>query len=153
MPPRAEATRPVPSPATAGEGRSRARWVKLGRFATIGVASTVLNLGLLALLHRPLGDQAANFVSLVVSTLSNTAANRWWTFEVRGREGMGRHQVQGLLVFLLTWGLTSGALKLLDVLVDHPATLAVVAVVALGNVVATVVRYVAMQRWIFKPST
>ncbi|GAA1876014.1 GtrA family protein [Lapillicoccus jejuensis] len=148
----AEATRPVPSPAPAGEGRSRARWVKLGRFATIGVASTVLNLGLLALLHRPLGDQVANLVALVVSTLFNTAANRWWTFEVRGREGMGRHQVQGLLVFLLTWGLTSGALKLLDVLVDRPATIAVVAVVALGNVVATVVRYVAMQRWIFKPA-
>lgn len=64
---------------------------QLGRFATIGVASTVLHLGLFAALTGVLGALAANLVALLVSTVLNTAANRAWTFEVRGRQDALRH--------------------------------------------------------------
>ncbi len=126
---------------------------QLARFAVIGVGSTALNLGLLALLHAPLGAQAANLVGLVVSTLANTAANRAWTFGVRGSDGLARHHLQGLAVFGLTWGLSSGALVLLTTLDPHAATTAAVLVVAAANLVSTVARFGAMRSWIFRGRT
>jgi putative flippase GtrA len=126
---------------------------QLVRFAVIGVGSTVLNLGLLALLHAPLGVQAANLVGLAVSTVANTAANRAWTFGVRGADGMARHHVQALAVFGLTWALSSGALVLLTALDPQASTVAAVLVVAVANLVSTVVRFAAMRTWIFRTGT
>ena len=42
--------------------------------------------------------------------MGNTAANRLFSFRVRGREGLVRHHALGFVVFVLTLGLTSGAL-------------------------------------------
>jgi putative flippase GtrA len=126
---------------------------RLLRFAVIGVGSTVLNLGLLALLHAPLGAQAANLVGLVVSTVANTAANRAWTFGVRGAGGMARQHLQALAVFGLTWALSSGALLLLTALDPQASTVAAVLVVAAANLVSTVVRFAAMRTWIFRTGT
>ena len=85
---------------------------QLVRFAAIGAASTVVHLGLLALLTAPLGTQPANLVGLVVSTVGNTAANRLWTFQVRGRDQLARQHLQALLVFAVTWACSSVALEL-----------------------------------------
>ena len=123
---------------------------QLARFAVIGAGSTVLNLSLLAVLHAPLGAQLANLVGLTVSTVANTAANRAWTFGVRGGEGMARHHLQSLVVFALTWGLSSGALGLLASEWPQASTAATVAVVAAANAVSTVVRFAAMRTWIFR---
>ena len=75
---------------------------QVARFAVIGVGSTVLHLGLLAALTGPFGAQVANLVGLVVSTVANTAANRAWTFQVRGTEQMARQHLQALVVFAHT---------------------------------------------------
>ncbi len=45
-----------------------------------------------------------------MTAVGNTALNRRLTFGVRGSHGAARHQAQGLLVFLLGWGITSGSL-------------------------------------------
>jgi putative flippase GtrA len=123
---------------------------QLVRFAAIGAASTVLHLGLLALLTAPLGTQPANLVGLVVSTVGNTAANRLWTFQVRGRDQLGRQHLQALLVFALTWACSSVALELLAVAWPHASTLTTVAVVGAANAVSTVARFTAMRSWIFR---
>lgn len=141
--------RPVATLRARAAGRSGGQ---LARFATIGVASTVLHLGLFALLHARLGEQLANGAALVVATVLNTAANRAWTFGVRGREGLGRHHAQSLAVFALTWALTSAALTLLGAAWPSAPTLVLVAAVASANVVSTAVRFVAMRRWIFRPA-
>ncbi len=125
---------------------------QLVRFAVIGVGSTVLNLALLAALHAPLGAQTANVVALALSTVANTAANRAWTFGLRGGAGLARHHLQSMLVFALTWALSAGALALLAAAVPAPSTAATVAVVALANAVSTVARFAAMRTWIFRPS-
>ena len=66
---------------------------------------------LLFLVLRPLfGEQAANFLALLVTAIANTGVNRWFTFGVTGRVGAVRHQVQGLVVFALAWSITSGSL-------------------------------------------
>jgi putative flippase GtrA len=131
--------------------RTPALRAQVGRFAVIGLGSTVVHLGLLALLTAPLGNQAANFVGLVISTLANTAANRAWTFQIRGTTRMARHHLQALVVFAITWATTSGAIELLALVWPGASTLVTVAVVAAANAVSTVARFTAMRSWIFRP--
>ena len=60
-----------------------------------------------------IGAQAANLAALLLTAIANTAANRRFTFGVRGRANAGRHQFEGLIVFVIGLGLTSGALAVL----------------------------------------
>src|SRR5271165_3699655 len=54
------------------------------RFAVIGVACTLAYLLLFLLLHDPLGAQSANLMALLVTAIANTAADRRFTFGMRG---------------------------------------------------------------------
>ena len=81
--------------------------------------------------------------------MANTWANRRWTFGVRGREGAARHQVQGLVVFALTLGMTSGGLALLGVVAPAAPTWLETGVVAVTTVAATGVKFAAMRWWVF----
>lgn len=135
----------------AGEGRLGSQ---VGVFAVIGVLST-LAYGVLYLLLRQWTDpQAANALALVTTAVANTAANRRFTFGVRGPRRRWRHQLQGLLVFGLGLLLTSGTLGAVAPLVAdlHPTWAHALEVAALtaANLVVTVGRFVAMRRWIFR---
>jgi hypothetical protein len=55
----------------------------------------------------------------------------------------------GALVFVLTLGLTSGALAVLHGLVAAPSRALEVAVLVLASVAATATRYVALRSWVF----
>jgi putative flippase GtrA len=118
------------------------------RFGTIGVLSTVAYAVLFLLLHPSLGGQAANATALAVTAVGNTAANRRWTFEVRGRCGAVLHHAQGLLVFAGALALTSGALGALHLLTE-PSRAAELAVLVLANLTATALRFVALRGWVF----
>lgn len=122
------------------------------RFAGVGVAATALHLGLFAVLHS-LGivTQLANAIGLVAGTVFNTAANRRWTFGVSGPDNRWRHQLQGFLLMGLTWAFTAGALGLLETLPQEPPTWLATAVVALANILATLVRFALMKWWVFTP--
>ena len=126
---------------------------QLLRFGTIGIVSTVLHLGMLAVLAAPLGAQVANAVALLVATLANTAANRAWTFGVRGTQALGRHHAQALVVFAITWVATSGALALVAIAWPQASTTVTVLAVAVANVLSTVARFAAMRGWIFRSAT
>ena len=139
----------TPLEPTAALTRHRLRG-QVARFAVIGLGSTVLHLGLLAVLTGALGAQVANLVCLVVSTVANTAANRAWTFQVRGTDLMARQHLQALVVFAITWACSSLALELLAVAWPQASTLATVVVVGAANAVSTVVRFTAMRSWIFR---
>ena len=124
-------------------------WHQLTRFATVGVASTVVHLGLFAALVPAVGStQAANLVALLVATVANTALNRRWTFGVQGA-GVVRNQLQGLSIFALTWLLTAGALAMLHAVVAAPSTTAATVVVASATAASTALRFVAMRTWMF----
>ena len=84
-----------------------------------------------------------------MATVANTAANRRWTFGVRGRRHLGRHHLQALTVFGLTWGMSSLALLLVGAVSTDPGAAAQTVAIAAANLVATAVRFVAMRRWIF----
>ena len=120
------------------------------RFAAVGVASTLLYLLLFVLLRNGMSAQPANLLALLISAIANTAANRRLTFDVRGRVGAGRHQFQGLLVFAVGLGLTSGSLALLQLLTGNPPRALELVVLVLANLLATVVRFVLLRGWVFR---
>ncbi|MGN6445931.1 glycosyltransferase [Amnibacterium sp.] len=120
------------------------------RFAVVGGASTVAY-ALLFLVLRPLfGAQAANFLSLLLTALGNTWANRWFTFGVTGRLGVVRHHLQGLGVFGIAWGITSGSLLGLHAAEPKASPVAEILVLTVANLVATVVRFVLLRGWVFR---
>ncbi|MDQ3790997.1 MAG: bifunctional glycosyltransferase family 2/GtrA family protein [Actinomycetota bacterium] len=123
---------------------------QLVRFATVGVVSTVAYLVLYSLLRTGLGAQSANFVALGVTAIGNTAANRRYTFGVRGRAGVARHQFEGLIVFCLGLGLTSGSLAVLHGL-TAPGRGLELAVLVVANLAATVLRFLLLRGWVFHP--
>jgi putative flippase GtrA len=118
------------------------------RFAGIGLISTLAYLLLFVVLH-PLGAQWANLLALLLTAVANTAANRRFTFGMRGGS-QARHQAQGLLVFGLGLTVTSGSLWLLDHLVAAPARGLELTVLIAANLVATALRFVLFKEWVFK---
>jgi putative flippase GtrA len=93
-----------------------------------------------------MGAQAANLSALLLTAIANTAANRAFTFGVRGRTGVARHQLHGLFVFAFGLAITSGSLFALhrfDPTVSKEFELSVLVV---ANLVATLVRFVALRR-------
>jgi putative flippase GtrA len=121
----------------------------VARFAAVGVASTVAYAVLFLLVRGPLGAAGANALSLAITAVANTAANRRFTFRVRGRHGLVRHHALGALVFVLTLALTSGALAVLHGLSPQPARWLELTVLVLASGAATVTRYVALRSWVF----
>jgi putative flippase GtrA len=124
---------------------------QLIRFAAVGVTSTLAYLLLFALLRGGLGSQFANFLSLLVTAIANTAINRRFTFGVRGSQGAGKHQFEGLIVFGLGLALTSGSLALLHTYVSEHANAEYV-VLVLANLAATVLRFLLLRNWVFRGS-
>ncbi|MCV7355972.1 bifunctional glycosyltransferase family 2/GtrA family protein [Mycolicibacterium fluoranthenivorans] len=120
------------------------------RFGTVGVASTIAYLLLFMALHASIGAQAANLVALLVTAVANTAANRRFTFGVRGA-GAVRHQFEGLIVFGIALAITSGSLAGLHAFVEQPHKLVELTVLVLANLVATAVRFVLLRGWVFHP--
>jgi len=119
------------------------------RFGAIGAASTLAYLLLFVLLRGSTGAQGANLLALLITAVANTAANRRFTFGVRGASDAGKHQAQGLVVFGLGLALTSGSLWLLSTLSTHPARAVELVVLVTANLLATVLRFVLLRRWVF----
>ncbi len=124
---------------------------QLVRFAVVGVASTLAYAALFLLLRGPMGAQAANFSALLLTAIANTAANRRVTFGFRGSKNAARHQGQGLLVFFFGWALTSGSLALLGAVAPTAPHSVELAVLVVANLAATVLRFVLLRQWVFRP--
>ena len=120
------------------------------RFGVVGVASTAAYALLYLVAQQVMPAQAANFVSLLVTAVVNTAANRRFTFGVRGASGVARHQLQGLMVFVLAWVLTSGSLVVLHAAAPAAGAQAELLVLTAANLVATVLRFVLLRVWVFR---
>jgi putative flippase GtrA len=123
---------------------------RLARFAVVGAASTIAYVLLYLALRDPLGPQAANAISLLLTAVANTAVNRRFTFGISGRRHAVRHQWRGLLAFGAGLLLTSAALAALHALTARPGRTAEVAVLLAASLVATGVRFVLYQSWVFR---
>jgi putative flippase GtrA len=138
----------IPLPALRSSAPSFASQVV--RFGAIGLASTAAYLLLYLALRTTMPAQAANALALLTTAIANTAANRRLTFAIRGRVRAATHQAQGLFVFGLALGVTSGSLALLHGLAGRPSKAAEIAVLVVANLVATVMRFVLLRGWVFR---
>jgi glycosyltransferase involved in cell wall biosynthesis/putative flippase GtrA len=145
---RAQLGRAPLEPATPGVPRGLTR--QLVRFAAVGVFSTVAYVILFLLLSDPLGAQGANALTLLGTAIANTALNRRFTFGVVGRQHRTRQQLQGLIVFGLALGLTSGTLAVAHMVESHPHTAVEVALLVTANAAATLMRFLLLRRWVFR---
>jgi putative flippase GtrA len=121
----------------------------VGRFLGVGVVSSLAFALLFLALRGSLGAAGANALALGITAVGNTAANRRLTFAVRGRAGLVRQHVMGGLVYVLTLGLTSGALAVLHGIDRTPAAVLETGVLLVASVAATATRYVALRSWVF----
>jgi putative flippase GtrA len=120
---------------------------QVGRFAVIGLASTIAYAVLFVVLRGLAPALVANALALLITAVLNTAANRRLTFGVRERDGLVRHHAQGLAVFAAGLGLTTAALALLG---SGHGRLTEVVVLTVANLVVTLGRFAAMRWWVFK---
>ncbi len=122
------------------------------RFAAVGVVSTLLYLAAFTALrgvwHGEAGAQAANLVALLGTAFANFAAHRRYTFGVRGRAGVIRHQFQGLVVFAVGLAVTATALQVLHAVHD-PDTATEIAILVAANLAATALRFALLRGWVF----
>jgi putative flippase GtrA len=135
-------------PVLAGGRPAAGLLLQIARFTVIGVVSTIAYVALFLLLRLVLPAQAANVVSLLLTAVANTAANRRLTFGISGRLDAARHQVKGLIAFGLGLALTAGSLAALSP--AHPGRLAEVCVLLAANLVATVIRFLLYRHWVFR---
>ncbi|MCD9197088.1 bifunctional glycosyltransferase family 2/GtrA family protein [Aeromicrobium wangtongii] len=119
-------------------------------FAVIGALSTAAYGVLYVALRTVMGAFAANALALALTAVVNTAANRRFTFGLRGPENHLRQQLQGLLVFAAGLAVTSGTLWLMRAVGGGGHPLVEVAVLTAANLLVTVMRFVAMRMWIFR---
>ena len=123
--------------------------LQIVRFAVIGVGSTIAYLGLYLLLRGSMPTQAANLISLLVTAVANTTANRRLTFGISGRPNVARHQFKGLLTFGIGLALTAGALAALDAGSPHHGRGTEILVLLGANLVAAVLRFTLYRTWVF----
>jgi glycosyltransferase involved in cell wall biosynthesis len=121
----------------------------LTRFLSIGVISTIAYVALYLLLRAWLSPAVSNALSLAVTAVANTQANRHFTFGLCGRRGLLRQHAAGALVYLLALALTGGALATLRDVDPRPARLLEVTVLVIASAFATISRYVALRTWVF----
>jgi putative flippase GtrA len=148
---RAASTMPDGAGTPVADGVPPALPGQLGRFAVIGVLSTAAYILLYVLMRASFGAQLSNAIALLVTAIANTAANRRFTFSQHGRDGAVRHQAEGLVVFALGLGVSSGALALVHAMDPRPATAVELAALVTANLVSTVLRFVMLKSWVFHP--
>ncbi|WP_264068894.1 bifunctional glycosyltransferase family 2/GtrA family protein [Mycolicibacterium komossense] len=125
---------------------------QLIRFAVVGAISTLAYLLLFSALQSMVGAQAANFVALLVTAIGNTAANRRFTFGIRGHGRRIRQHAEGLLVFGMALAITGGALASMHALVNPAPHWLELSVLVVANLTATVLRFIVLRTWIFHPN-
>jgi putative flippase GtrA len=130
--------------------RSTAR--QLAQFGAIGIVSTLAYLVVFSALHAAVGAQVANFLALLITAIGNTAANRRFTFGIRGPSSRVRHHREGLLVFGMALLITSGSLASVHTLVAPTPHWLELGVLVAANLAATVLRFVLLREWVFKPN-
>ena len=126
---------------------------QLIRFGLVGVVSTLAFALLYLVLQGPLGAQQANFLALLMTAVGNTAANRRFTFGISGPAKLFTQQFQGLIVFLLAWGITSSSLLVLHLVNVDASPRSELLILTAGNIFATLMRFVLLRLWVFRVRT
>ncbi|ORM27706.1 hypothetical protein BFL43_21570 [Williamsia sp. 1135] len=115
------------------------------RFCAVGILCTTAYALMYLSLHPLMGAQAANFVSMLIAAILNTAANRAFTFALRGSHRLLVHHVQGILVFGFGAALSALSLMALHQISEHPSSRLELVVLMTVNLIATAVRFLTFR--------
>ena len=115
--------------------------VQVGRFAAIGVLSTIAYVGLYSVARAFEPAALANAVALIATTVGNTAANRRLTFGIRGRADLFRDHLAGLAGLAVALTITTLSIGALETTVVHPSRTAELVVLVGANALATICRF------------
>lgn len=138
--------------ATGREGGAAARLpAQLGRFAAVGLASTLAYAGLYWILRGALPAALSNSIALLVTAVANTAANRRVTFGVRGADGLLRDHAGGLVAFGIALVLTNASILLLDAMAPAAPLGIEIAILTGANAIATAARFVILRTLLVPP--
>jgi glycosyltransferase involved in cell wall biosynthesis len=121
------------------------------RFAGIGVVSMISYILLYLLFRITMNAQAANVVSLLLTTIANTTAHRRVTFGIRGHSHIVQDQLQGAIAFAAGLALTAVTLAALHAVAPRPPRIAELAVLIAASLAASVARFVLYRSWVFRP--
>jgi putative flippase GtrA len=94
---------------------------------------------------------AANALALAATVGLNFGANRRYTFRAT-REPLGRQLAGYAVAYGLGLAASSAALAVLLDVMNHPSGLQDTAAAVTAGLAATMVRYVLMRTWVFRPS-
>ncbi|MEZ5085081.1 MAG: GtrA family protein [Tessaracoccus sp.] len=119
------------------------------RFAAMGLASSILQAGIYLLVRVVASASVSSAVSLILSTMANTAMNRAVTFGETQSRGTLVTQLQGVLLLGITWGFQQAGLALIEPLALS-TNLEAVAVVLCG-MLGGILRFTLMRVWMFAP--
>ena len=115
--------------------------VQVGRFAAIGVLSTIAYVGLYSVARAFEPAALANAVALIATTVGNTAANRRLTFGIRGRADLFRDHLAGLAGLAVALTITTLSIGALETTLSHPSRTAELLVLVGANALATICRF------------
>ena len=150
-----ELRRPLAQAASSGGARLVARLrrddaiAQFGRFVLVGGISTLLY-AIVFLCCRPLGDQAANAVGSVFSSMLANELHRRLTFRADGRVSWFAAQWEGGTVALVGIVATALALGWLDAAAGADDAWERLVLVGVVTGAIGLVRFVAL-RWVFAP--
>jgi putative flippase GtrA len=123
---------------------------QLCSFAAIGAISTAAYALLFLLLRQVAPTPVANATALLLTAVTNTAANRRFTFGVRGGGGLAGDHLGGLVAFALALVCTNLALTFLLALRPDAARTTELAVLLAAGAIATLARFALLRALIFE---
>ncbi|WP_344837729.1 GtrA family protein [Actinocorallia longicatena] len=125
---------------------------ELAKFGSVGAIAAVITFGLFNVLHGPMGvgPLTSNGVATLVAATFAYFANRYWTFRHRESSGLGRE-------YTIFFGLNAIGLAITQVFLGFgtyvlglKGALAGNGLLVVGTMFATLFRYYAYKRWVFR---
>jgi len=121
---------------------------QLRSFAAIGILSTLAYIACYTALRLALPATFANALSLLLTAIGNTAANRKFTFLSQGNGVATRDHLGGLAAFGIALSLTTFTIAALHLVAPGASRMVELITLVIANLVGTLVRFLLLRAWI-----
>jgi putative flippase GtrA len=121
---------------------------QLRSFAAIGILSTLAYIACYSALRLTLPATIANALSLLLTAIGNTAANRRFTFMAHRNGTAPRDHLGGLAAFGIALGITTFTIAALHLVAPGASRMVELIALVIANLVATTVRFLLLRAWI-----
>jgi putative flippase GtrA len=121
---------------------------QLRSFATIGILSTLAYIACYSALRLALPATVANALSLLLTAIGNTAANRRFTFAAHHNGAATRDHLGGLAAFGIALAITTFTIAGLHLVAPGASRMLELIALVIANLVATTVRFLLLRAWI-----